>query len=445
MSVEHKKCPHCGAEIEENARFCLYCMTSLDEKERVVTRLYLRKRWLILSAAFFALLLIGGVLLWVLGKSKPEESKSPSDSLPEQQVSQQVPSGNEQAEGEQGGTAVSPQQGEHPSSSENGSGSSQVPSGGGSEQLPPSNQGGGSQTQSGSSQTQSGNSQTQSGSSQTQSGSSQTQSGSSQTQSGSSQTQSGSSQTQSGSSQTQSGSSQTQGGSSQTQSGSSQTQSGSSQTQSGSSQTQSGSSQTQDGSSQTQGGSSQTQSGSSQTPTEQNPSEESAPEQSQPNDTPTQQEPEPTAPTFTYRQMKYGDDYYTNAAVTDDKIVLTGIQTPAADGIYHIPATIDGKTVIAIEGQAFYNSGHALTVKKIYIPSTLKTIWGSAFVGCYNLTDVYLYGKSIYIDPWAFPSVDKRNGTLTIHCSSDCNNRDFRYYKNIASSYYDAEYAEWNG
>ena len=28
-----KKCPFCKAEIEENARFCLYCMTSLDEKE----------------------------------------------------------------------------------------------------------------------------------------------------------------------------------------------------------------------------------------------------------------------------------------------------------------------------------------------------------------------------------------------------------------------------
>lgn len=386
MSVEHKKCPHCGAEIEENARFCLYCMTSLDEKERVMTRLYLRKRWLILSAAFFALLLIGGIFLLVFGPSKPEGKKEPSDSLPEQQVSQQVPSGNEQATGEQGGSDLNQQSGSLPSEEGNGSDLS-----GSGEQSPssPQNQGGGAQTPG------------------------------------------SSSQTQSGSSQTQNGSSQTQGGSSQTQNGSSQTQSGSSQTQSGSSQTQSGDSQTQ--------------SGSSQTPTEQNPSEDPVPEQSQPNDTPTQQEPEQTTPTFTYRQMKYGDDYHTNAAVTEDKIVLTGIQTPASDGIYHIPATIDGKTVIAIEGHAFYNSGHALTIKKIYIPSTLRTIWGSAFVDCYNLTDVYLYGKSIYIDPWAFPTVDKRNGTLTLHCSSDCSNRDFRYYKNIASSYYDAEYVEWNG
>lgn len=30
-----KKCPYCNAEIEENARFCIYCMSSLDEKQIV--------------------------------------------------------------------------------------------------------------------------------------------------------------------------------------------------------------------------------------------------------------------------------------------------------------------------------------------------------------------------------------------------------------------------
>ena len=28
-----KECPFCKAEIEEHARFCLYCMTSLEEKK----------------------------------------------------------------------------------------------------------------------------------------------------------------------------------------------------------------------------------------------------------------------------------------------------------------------------------------------------------------------------------------------------------------------------
>lgn len=389
MSVENKKCPHCGAEIEENARFCLYCMTVLDEKERVSSRLYLRKRWLILSAAFFALLLIGGGVLLIFGKSKPEENRRPSDLSQEQQGSTQAPSENDLQEG---GAFVSQNQEEILG----------IPSGGGSEQSGPTlpQQGGSSSTEEGTGSNSSGNIGQSSSST-----------------------------------QTQSGASQTQGGTSQTPSGSSQVQGETSQSQG------EDSNEVSDGKEEQPTPPSQP----SQTPTEQNPSEESAPEQSQPSDAPTQQEPEQTAPIFTYRQMKYGDDYHTNAAVTDDKIVLTGIQTPAIDGIYHIPSTIDGKTVIAIEASAFYNSGHALTVKKIYIPSTLRTVWGSAFVGCYNLTDVYLYGKSIYIDPWAFPSVDKRNGTLTIHCSSDCSNRDFRYYKNIASSYFDAEYVEWNG
>ena len=30
-----KKCPFCGADIEESARFCLYCMQSLTEKEQI--------------------------------------------------------------------------------------------------------------------------------------------------------------------------------------------------------------------------------------------------------------------------------------------------------------------------------------------------------------------------------------------------------------------------
>ncbi len=429
MSVENKKCPHCGAELEENARFCLYCMTSLDEKERVGTRLYLRKRWLILSAAFFALLLVGGGLLLVFGKPKAEEKQKPSDLSTEQQT----PSENGQADDQQVNVSAVPQQEEH----------SGAPSGSPTEPSGPTvpEQGGSSSSEEENVSNSSGNTEQSSSSPQTQGENTQTPSGSSQTQGGTTQTSSGSSQTQGGTTQTPSGSSQTQGGTTQTPSGSSQTQGGITQMPSGSSQTQGGTNEGADGKGEQSNSSSQP----SQTPSDENSSEESAPEQSTPSDAPAQQQPEQTAPTFTYRQMKYGDDYHTNAAVTEDKIVLTGIQTPASDGIYHIPATIDGKTVIAIEGQAFYNSGHALTIKKIYIPSTLKTIWGSAFVGCYNLTDVYLYGKSIYIDPWAFPTVDKRNGTLTLHCSSDCSNRDFRYYKNIASSYYDAEYVEWNG
>ena len=30
-----KKCPFCDADIEDSARFCLYCMRPLTEKEQI--------------------------------------------------------------------------------------------------------------------------------------------------------------------------------------------------------------------------------------------------------------------------------------------------------------------------------------------------------------------------------------------------------------------------
>ncbi len=95
-------------------------------------------------------------------------------------------------------------------------------------------------------------------------------------------------------------------------------------------------------------------------------------------------------------------------------------------------------------GLAFCDDSISNTVKKVIVPSTVKTIWNNAFANCYNLTEIYFRGNSIYTESNAFPETSKRNGTLTIHCSANCSDRNFRYYKNSAS-YYDAEYEEWNG
>lgn len=146
---------------------------------------------------------------------------------------------------------------------------------------------------------------------------------------------------------------------------------------------------------------------------------------------------------YNYRDAKYGDDFSVSANL-DNCIVITGVKTASSNGEYTIPETINGKKVIAIMGLAFCDNNIAQGVKKVIVPSSVKTIWNYAFSNCYNLSDIYFKGNSIYTEAFAFPESSKRNGTLTIHCSSTCNDRNFRYYKNSASNY-DAQYKEWNG
>ncbi len=56
-----KRCPYCKATLEDEARFCLYCMTSLDEKQVIVPAAHRRKAplWgvtVLLTAALIAFL-----------------------------------------------------------------------------------------------------------------------------------------------------------------------------------------------------------------------------------------------------------------------------------------------------------------------------------------------------------------------------------------------------
>ncbi len=61
-----KKCPKCHAEIEDNARFCLYCMTSFEEKEAVEFPAEKRKWPVTLIAGILAVLLLCGGLVYLL-------------------------------------------------------------------------------------------------------------------------------------------------------------------------------------------------------------------------------------------------------------------------------------------------------------------------------------------------------------------------------------------
>ena len=67
-----KKCPFCKANIEDNARFCLYCMKPLNEKEVVLPRARKSRGWMI--AAIVAILLLAAVVvLLILGENIPDD------------------------------------------------------------------------------------------------------------------------------------------------------------------------------------------------------------------------------------------------------------------------------------------------------------------------------------------------------------------------------------
>ena len=146
--------------------------------------------------------------------------------------------------------------------------------------------------------------------------------------------------------------------------------------------------------------------------------------------------------TYIYRDARRGDDFSVSYPI-DNCVVITDVTTPSKNGEYIIPQKLGGKTVIAIMGGAFCNDNIKNTVKTVVVPSTVKTIWNYAFANCYNLTDIYFSSNSIYTEAAAFAEKSKRKGALTIHCSLNCSDRNFRYYKNSASDY-DALFKEWN-
>lgn len=62
-----RKCPECNAEIEENARFCLYCMAQLSEKH--IIEVHAKKRRYRLALVVGLLCVAVGFTVWFLPKS----------------------------------------------------------------------------------------------------------------------------------------------------------------------------------------------------------------------------------------------------------------------------------------------------------------------------------------------------------------------------------------
>lgn len=320
-----KKCPFCKAEIEENARFCLYCMTSLEEKQEIETPKEKNKRWLYLIAAVFVFLLIGICIFFALKKYSPANTsgKMSSKSQASLETNLDKPSDNKKS---------TPDSSAKPEN-----------------KLPDDNLETDSQVQSTTTESE-----------------------------------------------------------------------------------KSTDSNTQEDPT---SGSTNKDSNSNTTSNKQ--------ENNNSNSSDSVSEPSVTTATYLYRDAKYGDDFSVSANL-ENAVVITGVSTVSSNGEYIIPETLGGKRVVAIMGLAFCDDNIKDTVKKVVVPASVKTIWSNAFANCHNLTDIYFRGKAIYVETNAFAAKSNRTGTLTIHCSYGCSDRNYRYYRNSASNY-GALYEEWDG
>ena len=325
-----KKCPFCNAQIEENARFCLYCMTSFEEKRGVSAAKSAGKAMPVIIAAVVALMLLIVALFAFCGKgdtTKGADLSNKTSSIDEQGAT----SSTDQKD------TVTDQKAESSSSSEVGSASS----GASASDLVTSVQA------------------------------------------------------------------------------------------SASSKAPSA-----------QPGSSKAPS--AQASSSKAPSNQAAASSKQPSAAPSSVAPTTTKTVYTYRDATTADDYMSSPSITANAVVITGVETVAADGIYTIPDKIDGKNVVAIASYAFCDDKIKNTVKQIIIPATVRNIHVYAFYKCYNLTDIYIKGESVACPNEFLPEKSKRNYAITIHCSATCNDRNFNTYKTLCT-YLGATYKEWNG
>lgn len=78
-----KQCPFCGADIEDNAQFCLYCMTSLTEKEQISSHPNRKSQGLLILAILVGVFFILAFLFFGIQfmQNRASQSDTPGTTL----------------------------------------------------------------------------------------------------------------------------------------------------------------------------------------------------------------------------------------------------------------------------------------------------------------------------------------------------------------------------
>lgn len=139
---------------------------------------------------------------------------------------------------------------------------------------------------------------------------------------------------------------------------------------------------------------------------------------------------------YSYRTAGRGDGYDDNYTNINGDIYIIGINRLSSNGVYHIPAYIDGKKVIGILTGSFKSRN----AKIVYLPETVQQICEAANIGQAKYLDIYFSGDTIDV-------INVRYGTpneVTLHCSATCIDGEGRYIKDCAAGY-GVNWEEWNG
>lgn len=158
------------------------------------------------------------------------------------------------------------------------------------------------------------------------------------------------------------------------------------------------------------------------------------------------QKPDPQDPrnVYEYRQAQPGDQLSEGSYDPETDIVITGVKTVAQDGVYEIPNTINGKRVVAICPLAFSGANP----RKVTLGKNIIYVSQNAFSGCYDIEALYIRSNYLFLSRSAFIPAFSRNVTLKIYCSAQCvvdDDLDGDCYLKDMVRVYGGEFHEWNG